>query len=95
MGAEAAEPVSLPTPVSVPQDLLDPAVRQVNWKPSPSAQLFFFSKKCFLPFPSHILTLPSNFIHIINEQLQSNILLDIKSRGFQLLCQQETIMVEF
>lgn len=86
MDAEAEEPVCLPTPVSVPQDLLDPAVRQVNQKRSPAAQLlFFFSKNSFLLFPLHILTLPSNFIHIVNQQLQSNILLDFKKLRFPVI----------
>lgn len=85
MDAEAEEHVCLPTPVSVPQDLLDPAVRQVNQNPSPAAQLPFFFKNSFLLFPLHILTLPSNFIHIVNEQLQSNILLDFKKLRFPVI----------
>lgn len=72
MDAEAEGPVCLPTPVSVPQDLLVPTVRQVKWKPSLTAQPFFFC--CSHSTPS----LCCLFIHIVNKQLLSNILLDIK-----------------
>lgn len=58
MDAEAEGPVCLPTPVSVPQDLLVPTVRQVKWKPSLTAQPFFF-----LLFSLHTLTLLSIYTY--------------------------------
>lgn len=42
--AEAEEPVCLQTPVSVPQDSLDPAVRQVNWKLTCCSTLVVFCR---------------------------------------------------
>lgn len=53
MDAEAEEPVCLQTRVCVPQDLLDPAVRQVSWRPSSTAQpeyRFFLKNPSFWSF---------------------------------------------